>query len=474
MRAMNTFSVLSYSRIDNKIFLSIIPNMGEKNISLLKRKLQEAETRFIDLKYVSLTGTLHHITVPFERFEWVLNDGVGADGSSLPGYKAVEKGDMLLFPDTNTYFFDPFLEPKTVSFLCSVYSPDTMTPFKRDPRNITKETYSYLKKVLSTEAFFQPELEFYVLERCYYGEGPGYSFVRGESNKTEGDGISYPMRHKGGYHASPPQDKYVNLRNHIVEVLSTCGIRSKYHHHEVGPHGQMEIELLSEPFLKTADNILIAKYLIKCCGQQYNKYITFMPKPFFGEPGSGLHLHQYLGTKTKSLFYAANNEYNLSSLCLKYIAGILHHSRSLCAFTNPSTNSYKRLIPGFEAPTYTDFAYGSRATAIRLPGYLKNKKMMEIEYRIPDATANPYLAISAILLAGIDGIRSNLKVNRKEKLPTNVYEAIHALTKDHTFLLQGNIFTKDLIERWIEVKTKEFEEIHIRPHPHEFTLYFGV
>ena len=448
--------------------------MNDDNITKFKKQLQQLGTKFVDLKYVSLIGTLHHITVPFERFEWIINEGVGADGSSLPGYKSVEKGDMLLFPDLTTSFFDPFFEAKTISFLCSIYAPDTMAPFERDPRSIAKKAVEYLKEILNTEAFFQAELEFYVLDRCHFGEGPGYSFYRIDSDKNETQTVSFPMRRKGGYHVGPPEDKDFNLRSAMVETLSACGVKSKYHHHEVGAKGQMEIELLFEPLVRTADNILIAKYLIKCLGQRHDKYVTFMPKPFFDEPGSGLHLHQYLGEQNRSLFYAANEKYNLSPLCLKYIGGILHHSRALCCLTNPSTNSYKRLIPGFEAPTYTDFALGSRATAIRLPAYLKHKKMMEIEYRIPDATANPYLAMSAILLAALDGIKNNRKIDKKEKLPTDVYEATNALNQDHSFLLQGNIFTKDIIERWIEVKTKQFEEVHIRPHPYEFALYFGV
>jgi glutamine synthetase len=448
--------------------------MTAQGTTMLKKKLIAAGTKFIDLKYASLLGTMHHITIPFERFDEILRDGVGADGSSLPGYKGIEKGDMLLFPDLNTSYFDPFFDHKTVSFLCSIYLPETMVPFERDSRNVVKKTAAYLKDVLKTEAFFQSELEFYIFDSCNFGEGSGYSFFRLVSEELESQRPSYPIIRKGGYHAGPPEDKYYNLRNSIVEMLSVCGIKSKYHHHEVGSKGQMEIELLFEPCLKTADSIFIAKYLIKCMCQKYNKWVTFMPKPLFDEPGSGLHLHQYLGTRTASLFYSPKQEYALSSLCLNYIAGILHHSRALCAFTNPSTNSYKRLIPGFEAPTYTDFALGSRSTAIRLPAYLKHKKMMEIEYRIPDATANPYLAIAAILLAGIDGIRRKLKIDKKEHLPTNVYEAINALKKDHTFLLQGNVFTEDFIDRWIEVKTKQFEQIHIRPHPYEFTLYFGL
>jgi len=425
--------------------------MEVKDIPRFKKRFMTSGVRFIDLKYPSLTGALHHITAPFERFVEIIKEGVGIDGSSLPGYKGVEKGDMLLFPDLGTYFFDPFFEQKTVSFLCSAYTINFL-PFSRDPRHIAQKAVIYLKKEIKTEVFFLPELEFYLLSH----------------NPT------YPIRHKGGYHIGPPEDEYYNLRNTIVETLSACGIKSKYHHHEVGPKGQMEIELMFEPLLRTADNIFVAKYIIKCVGEKHNKLITFMPKPFLGEPGNGLHIHQYLGSKNRSLFYNANKQYSLSPLCLNYIGGILHHARALCAFTNPSTNSYKRLIPGFEAPTYADFAVGSRTTAIRLPGYIKNKQLMEIEYRIPDATANPYLALATILLAGVDGIKNRLTAEKREKLPTNVYEAVNALKEDHDFLLQGNVFTEDLIERWIDVKTKEFEEVHIRPHPHEFTLYLGV
>ena len=446
--------------------------MKQTKISELKSKLRKAGTEFVDLKYASLTGNLHHITIPIERFEIVAQDGVGADGSSLPGYKDVEKGDMLLFPDLTTPFFDPFFEKKTASFLCSVYNPDTLKPFHRDTRHIAEKAVKYLKKELKTEAFFQPELEFYIFEDCSFNEGPGYSYYKVRSGDPER--TSYPVMHKGGYHIGPPEDRYSDFRNALVTTLSHCDIKSKYHHPEVGPMGQMEIELLFEPLCRTADNIFLAKYIFKCLSRQFGKYISFMPKPLFNEPGCGLHLHQYLGNRKGSLFYHPKKNKHLSELCLHYIAGILHHSRALCALTNPSTNSYKRLIPGFEAPTYTDFAVGNRKTAIRLPKYLKNKKMMEIEYRIPDATANPYLALSAILLAGIDGVKNRFKVDKREKLPTNVYEAISALKKDHDFLFQGGIFSEDLLDSWIEVKTKQFEEVHIRPHPHEFTLYFGT
>lgn len=448
--------------------------MNTKKIHSFINNLKKEGTRYVDLKYASLTGTMHHITVPIERLVNVITEGVGADGSSLPGYKAIEKGDMLMLPDLSSLFFDPFFEQKTASFLCSIYSPETMEPFQRDTRYIAKMAVNYLKKQLKTEAYFQPELEFYMFEDATYGESPGTSFYKLTTEDIKEDEVSYPIQRKRGYHISPPADKYFNIRNDFMSCLAQCSIPSKYHHHEVGSKGQMEVELLSGPLVKSADSIFLSKYLITCLAQKHRKYVTFMPKPLLDEPGSGLHLHQYLGSAKHSLFYDVKHKYSLSTLCLHYIAGILHHSRSLCAFTNASTNSYKRLIPGFEAPTYADFGVGSRKTAIRLPKYLKNKKMMNIEYRIPDATANPYLALAAILLAGIDGIKQRHKVDKREKLPTNVYEAINALKEDHEFLLQGNVFTEDVIESWIEVKTKQFEEVHNRPHPYEFTLYFGL
>jgi glutamine synthetase len=449
--------------------------MKKQNTAKLKKKLETMKIRFIDLKYPSLTGNLHHVTVPFERFDWIIDSGVGVDGSSLPGYKLVEKGDMLLFPDLSTLFFDPFFEQKTASFLCSIHSPDTLVPYRRDPRNLAKKTAAYVRKELNTDVHLLSELEFYMLGQCRYGEGSGYSFFEiGPEIEEENPRVYYPIRKKGGYHVGPPQDLYYNIRNSIVDTLSRCGIKSKYHHHEVGEKGQVEIELIFEPLVKAADDVFMAKYLIRCVSQKCGKWVTFMPKPFFDEPGNGMHFHQYLGSKNRSLFYAAGKDHSLSEMALNYIGGILRHSRALCAITNPSTNSYKRLIPGFEAPTYTDFAYASRTTAIRIPGYLKNIRLLDIEYRIPDAMANPYFAIPAVVLAGIDGIKNKAKPEKKERLPSNMYEAIEALKKDHEFLLQGGIFSMDLLESWIEVKTKQLEEVHIRPHPHEFTLYFGA
>lgn len=450
------------------------PMRKKTSTDLKKSTLVKAGVKFIDLKYCTLIGTLNHITIPVERFEEMVNEGVGVDGSSLPGYKGVQKGDMLLFPDLNTGFIDPFFEDKTLSFLCSVYLPDKLVPYERDSRNIAIKAANYLQKTLRTQAFFQPELEFYIFEKCVFGEGPGCGYYRIETGGDAENNVYYPIRYKGGYHIGPPEDRYANFRNEMIKLLNNCGIKAKYHHHEVGSRAQMEIELLLEPLLKAADNIFLAKYLLKSFAHRHNKYLTFMPKPFLGEPGNGLHLHQYLGERNNSLFYDPKKNNNLSELCLKYIGGILHHSRALCAFTNPSTNSYKRLIPGFEAPTYTDFALGSRTSAIRVPAYIRNKKELDIEYRIPDATSNPYLAISAILLAGLDGIENNLKPDKREKLPTNSYEAINALKEDYKFLLKGDVFNMDLIERWIEVKTKEFEEIHLRPHHYEFNLYLGV
>ncbi len=448
--------------------------MAKSQTERIAAFLKKKQVKFIDLKYCSLTGTVHHITAPVNRFEEILLNGIGADGSSLPGFKTVEKGDMLLFPDLSTMFIDPFFEEKTASFICSVFSPDTMAPFHRDSRHIAQKAASFCRREIKADLFLLPELEFYAFESCDFAEGSNFSYYELNDRSQNQTQPFYPVRHRGGYHLAPPHDRYFNFRNALVSILADCGIGTKYHHHEVGANGQMEIELLFEPLVKCADHIFLSKYLIKSAARQLGKYVTFMPKPLYEQPGSGLHLHQYLGSSKHSLFFDPRQESNLSKICLHYIAGILHHSRALCAFTNPSTNSYERLIPGFEAPTYTDFAVGSRSTAIRLPAYLKNQQMMDIEYRIPDATANPYLTCAAIVLAGLDGIKNKLKVDRKEKLPNNVFEAMHALKGDYKFLLRDDVFSMDLIEGWIEVKTKEFEAVHRRPHPYEFMLYFGV
>ncbi len=448
--------------------------MDKQRVTQIRRLLKDGDVRFIDLKYPALTGSLHHITLEARRFDDIVSEGVGMDGSSIPGYKGVEKCDMLVFPDLATYFIDPCFEEKTASLMCNIFTVNPIEPFERDCRHIILRTAEYVHRVLKSEAFFHPELEFYIFDKTTYGEGPGYGFYRVTSDEQESDGVTYPIQRRGGYHASPPEDKYHDFRNALVTLLGRCGIRTKYHHHEVGPYGQQEIELLFQPLTRSADELFLAKYLIRSFAQRHNKWVTFMPKPLYGEPGNGLHFHQFLGRANHSLFYGPGRKNDLSALCLNYIGGILGHSRALCALTNPSTNSYKRLIPGFEAPTYTDFSLGSRTSAIRVPAYIKNKKMLDIEYRIPDATANPYFAMAAIVLAGIDGIRKKMKPDIREPLPVNTQEALNALKKDHQFLLQDGIFTPDLIERWIEVKAKEFEEIHKRPHPYEFQLYFGA
>ncbi len=448
--------------------------MNEKLVNSIRRRLNQDQVQFIDLKYPALTGSPHHITIEASRFDEIIKDGVGMDGSSIPGYKGVSKSDMLIFPDLGTYFLDPSFEARTASFLCHIFTVNPIEPFERDCRYIIRRTADYLQRVLKCEAFFLPELEFYIFDKANFGEGPGYGFFRIASDEQESDGITFPIRPKGGYHTSPPEDKHHDFRNALVHHLSRCGIRTKYHHHEVGPYGQMEIELLFQPLIRSADELFLAKYLIRNFAQRQHKWVTFMPKPLHGEPGNGLHLHQFLGRPGHSLFFDPDKKDNLSDICRHYIGGILRHSRALCALTNPSTNSYKRLIPGFEAPTYTDFSFGSRTSAIRVPAYIKNKKMTDIEYRIPDATANPYFAMAAIVLAGIDGIQKKIKPDLREPLPVNTQEALAALEKDHQFLLQDKIFAPSLINRWIEVKGHEFEEVHQRPHPHEFQLYFGA
>lgn len=440
----------------------------------IKARFKRDGVKYVDLKYPTLLGTLNHITVPVNRFDEIMVEGVGADGSSLPGFKTVEKGDMLIYPDTETYFIDPFFEEKTAAFLCSVYTPKTMRPFERDARGIAQRATAYLERTLHATALFQPELEFYLLETCECEDGPGLMHCRIAATSAGSCRMDYPLRYKGGYHAGPPEDRFGNFRNAVVELLASCGVPAKYHHHEVGSQGQLEIEMVMEPLLKSADGLMLSKYLIKSLAQRTGRIATFMPKPYFGEPGSGMHFHQYLTKRGRSIFYDEKAEGNLSDVCRNYIAGILRHSRALCALTNPSTNSYRRLIPGYEAPTYTDFSLGNRTSAIRVPTYIVDTTKFDIEYRIPDATCNPYVAMSAILLAGIDGIKRDLKPDVRERLPRDAFEALDALRDDHEFLFQGETFDQGLIDRFLEIKRAEYEQVQLRPHPYEFILYLGL
>lgn len=465
----------------------------------LKKFARDNKAAYIDLKFSDLPGMWHHITVPISSLEKQLfTDGVGVDGSSLPGFSRIERGDMIALPDSNTVFIDPFFDQQTISFLCDIYDvSEKMVPYSRNPRRVAQDAESYLKKkVKGAKMVIGPEFEFYVFDKVNFFQGPDSAFyyidsLEAEWNAAEDEeSLGYKIPYKKGYHVAPPMDRTYNIRSQITSMLDKLGIKLKYHHHEVGGGGQHEIETRFSPLLTMADQSMLVKYVVKNQCFRMKKSATFMPKPLFNEPGSGLHVHQFLADDKGSIFFDKNGIANFSQIGLWYIGGVLKHVDSILAFSNPSTNSYKRLVPGFEAPVAGTYSVGNRTACIRIPGYQRDPKMMRFEFRPPDGTMNPYLAYSAMLMAGIDGILNKidpglpLDKNLDEmppeefaeihQLPTSLTKALNGLENDFEYLLKGGVFTEDLIENWIHLKRKEVDQIRIRPTPYEFEVYYNI
>jgi len=465
----------------------------------LARIIKDNSIEYIDLKFSDLIGDWHHITIPASSLAPDLfKVGVGVDGSSLPGFTRIERGDMLVIPDPETSFIDPFFETPTLSFICDIMAVEKeLEPYSRNPRRVVHDADKYLKSMIpGTSAMLGPEFEFYLFDDVRFNQGPGegYYFIDSEeaewnaAGREGGRNLGYKVQYKGGYHAAPPKDRTFNLRSEITSLLMKVGIELKYHHHEVGGAGQHEIETKFESMPKMADQSMMVKYFVKNHAFRCGKSATFMPKPLFNEPGSGLHVHQYLADKNGSIFYDKKGPARLSKEGLYYVGGLLKHAPAVFAFTNPSTNSYKRLIPGFEAPVRGTYSVGNRTACIRIPGYQRNSKTHRLEFRPPDGTCNPYLAYSAMIMAGLDGIQNKIDpgepfdkdithLSEKELsqiplLPTSLTKALDALMKDYKFLLKGGVFTEDLIASWEELKRKDVEQIRIRPHPWEFYLYY--
>lgn len=430
-----------------------------KDISKL---IKEVKPECVDLIYPDLLGRLHHLTLPIERWELAKEHGVGFDSSSLPGFGAVEAGDRVLVPDLESPYIDP-LTPQRLLCWARIYEARGRIPFKLDPRWIGIQAEALLKKELNlTQALFLPELEFYLFDGCNYRLKVDESFYRVRAKPISGS----------GYHRAPPEDQGYELRCRVAGLLRECGIGLKYHHHEVGRYGQMEFELDFAPLCATGDRVMLTKYLIRNAAVQANRTATFMPLPLAGEPGSGLHIHQYL-KRGKDSFFGDPKESDLLSRAGRfYIAGILSHARALCGITNPSINSYRRLQQGLEAPRISSWGIGDRTGAIRVPGYLKSPEEMRIEYRPPDATANPYLALSAMVLAGLDGVRNQLEIPPPTPLPSSLGEALDALEADQEFLKRDGIFSDELIRTWIGLKRKEEQEFARWPNPAEYQLYY--
>ncbi len=459
---------------------------------------KKAGAKMMDIKFVDTFGTWQHFSCPIrELTEEIFTEGLGFDGSSIRGWKSIEASDMLAMPDPATAFMDPFCAVPTLSLTCTIAETGTKDAYTRDPRGIAQRAEKYLISTgIADQAFFGPEAEFFIFDNVQFDAKPNGTFYTvdgGEgiwnSGRDEAPNLGYKIRHKEGYFPVAPADTQQDIRTEMVLVMEQLGLEIEKQHHEVATAGQAEIDIRFDTLVKMADNMMVYKYVLKNVGKKYGKTVTLMPKPLFGDNGSGMHTHQSLWKKGKPLF--AGNEYaGLSRMALHYIGGLLKHAHALCAFCSPTTNSYKRLVPGYEAPVNLAYSSRNRSAAIRIPTYSDSPKAKRLEYRPPDPAANPYLAFAAMMLAGVDGIMN--KIDPGEPLDKNLYElppeemakvpqvpgsleeAIQSLEKDHEFLLKGDVFTLDFIDMWVATKRKEHDALRLRPHPYEFFLYYDV
>ncbi len=461
--------------------------------------IKDKKISFVDLKFMDFPGQWQHFTVPSSQLDkGSFDDGFGFDGSSIRGWKAINESDMLIIPDPNTMFLDPFIEAPTISLICDVYEPATKEKYSRCPRNIAQKATAYLNSTgIADTVYYGPEAEFFVFDDVKFDSQPNGSFYmvdsvegRWNSGREENPNLGYKPRYKEGYFPVPPTDALMDLRNEMVLNLINCGIDVEAQHHEVASGGQCEIDLRFQPLVMAADQLLMFKYIVKNTAKMNNRTVTYMPKPVFGDNGSGMHVHTSLWKKGKPLF-AGTGYAGLSETGLYFIGGLLKHAASLLAFTNPTTNSYKRLVPGFEAPVNLAYSQRNRSASIRIPMYSTNPKAKRVEFRCPDPSCNPYLAFSAMLMAGLDGIIN--RIDPGEPLDKDIYdmppeelanvpstpgslgEALRALANDHEYLMKGDVFTEDVIETWIKYKMdKEIRPMALQPHPYEFALYYDV
>ncbi len=473
-----------------------------KSITPIEKVLtyvKENDIKFVDFKFMDFPGQWQHFTVPTTHFdEDSFVNGFGFDGSSMRGWKAINESDMLLIPDPDTMFFDPFVKAPTISLTCDVHEPTTKEKYSRCPRNIAQKSVAYLQSTgIADTAYFGPEAEFFVFDDVRFDSQPNGCFYavdsiegRWNTGRDEAPNLGYKPRFKEGYFPVPPTDALNDLRNEMCMKLMDAGIDVEAQHHEVATGGQCEIDLRFQPLLKAADQLLMFKYFVKNTAKLNDKTVTFMPKPITGDNGSGMHVNTSFWKNGKPIF-AGNGYAGLSEEALYYIGGLIKHAPALLAFTNPTTNSYKRLVPGFEAPVNLAYSQKNRSASIRIPMYSSNPKATRVEFRCPDPSANPYLAFAAIMMAGIDGIINRIdpgdpidkdiydlpaeELKNIPSTPDSLKGALDALANDHEFLLKGNVFTEDVIETWINYKMeKEIAPMALQPHPHEFALYYDA
>jgi glutamine synthetase len=453
----------------------------------------------VDLRFMDFPGLWQHFTVPIgELEESSFEDGFGFDGSSIRGWQPIHASDMLVVPDATTAKIDPFYEAPSLVLICNIVDPVTREPYTRDPRNIAQKADAYLKSSgIGDVAYFGPEAEFFIFDDIRFESTRFSAFyeidsVEGNWNtgRDEGPNLGYKPRHKEGYFPVPPMDKFQDLRTEMVLTLENLGIETEAQHHEVATAGQAEIDMRFKPLLQMSDQLMWFKYVLKNVAYRHNHTVTFMPKPLFEDNGTGMHTHISIWKEDQPLF-AGDKYAGVSQEALYGIGGILKHCRALTAFTNPTTNSYKRLVPGFEAPVNLAYSSRNRSAAVRIPMYSTSPKAKRIEFRTPDPSCNGYLAFSAMLMAVIDGVQN--KIDPGDPLDKDIYnlppeelaeipsapgsldEAIEALKSDQEFLLKGDVFTQDAIDMWIEYKTEnEINDVKLRPHPHEFYLYYDI
>ena len=455
------------------------------------------EARIVDLKFMDLLGSWQHFSVPISELEeHLFEEGLGFDGSSIRGWQAINASDMLVIPDASTTVMDPFMKIPTVSMICNIVDPITKEKYSRDPRNIAQKAEAYLKSTgIGDTAYFGPEAEFFIFDNIQYDSSTNESFysidsVEGNWNtgRDEDPNLGHKPRHKEGYFPVAPNDTFQDIRSEMMLTMEDVGIGMECHHHEVATGGQNEIAMRFSSLVKCADNLMWYKYIVKNVAKAHNKTATFMPKPMYGDNGTGMHTHQSIWKDGKPLF-AGNGYAGFSEMGMHYIGGILKHSRAICAFAAPTTNSYKRLVPGFEAPVNLAYSSRNRSASIRIPMYSPSPKAKRLEIRYPDPSCNGYLTFAVMLMAGLDGIEN--KIDPGEPLDKNIYslgpeelasiptlphsldQALEALEEDHEFLLKGDVFTQDLIDTWIEFKREnEVDPLRLRPHPMEFEMYY--
>lgn len=461
--------------------------------------IKEKDVKAVDLRFMDFIGLWQHTSIPAGRLtEDDFEDGFGFDGSSIRGWQAINESDMLLVPDPTTTFLDPFTQLPTLNIICDIQDPITRESYSRDPRNIAKKAVAYLQRTgVADTAYFGPEAEFFIFDDVRYDQNASSGFFHLDSVEAEWNrgreeypNLGNKIRHKEGYFPCPPVDQTMDIRNEMMQTLIDVGLEVECQHHEVGTAGQAEIDLQFDEMVRMADSLMTYKYVIKNVAYKNNRTVTFMPKPIFGDNGSGMHVHFSFWKDNQPLF-AGDGYAGLSEMAMYAIGGVLKHAAAILAFTNPTTNSYKRLVPGYEAPVNLAYSQRNRSAACRIPMYSQSPKAKRVEFRCPDPSANPYLAFSALMMAALDGIENKIdpgdpldkdiydlppeEAANVTKTPGSLAEALDALEADHEFLLRGDVFTKDVVDTWLSYKREnEVDAMRLRPHPYEFCLYYDV